>query len=57
MKPGDIVRFRDDHKDKRSLAILIEYQKWEKVASVLFEGRLIRVRAEHIEKAGKADGV
>ncbi len=67
MKPGDIVRFRTDivtnqtgeniRIPEEDLGILIEYHKWEKVASVLVKGSLMRVRAEYIEKAGKADGV
>ncbi len=67
MKPGDIVRFREDIVTNQlgeniripaeDLGILIEYHTWEKVASVLVKGSLMRVRAEYIEKAGKADGV
>jgi hypothetical protein len=67
MKPGDIVRFRSSLVTDQSgtnvripvesLGILIEYRKWEKIASVLVKGSLMRVRAENIEKAGKADGV
>ena len=40
-----------------ALGLLIEYQKWEKVATVLCQGKLMRVAADHIEKAGKKDGL
>lgn len=70
MRAGDIVRFRKNRIGQvyrvnptssemtaPALGLLIEYQKWEKVATVLCQGKLIRVAADHIEKAGKKDGL
>ena len=37
--------------------ILIEYNTWEKVATVLLSTGLHRIRAEWVEKAGKKDGL
>ena len=38
-----------------TLGLLIEYEPWEKIATVLFDGRLIRVRSADIQKAGRKD--
>ena len=70
MKAGDIVRFKKNRiglvyrisptsskMTTPALGLLIEYQKWEKVATVLCQGKLMRVAADHIEKAGKKDGL
>ena len=70
MKAGDIVRFKKNRIGQvyrispavhsmwaPALGLLIEYQKWEKVATVLCQGKLMRVSADHIEKAGKKDGL
>lgn len=61
MKDGDIVRFRDvlNHRTQELSAwkygLLIEYRKWEKIANVLHEGEVLRLRAEYVTKAGKKD--
>tara|TARA_B100000700_G_scaffold307850_1_gene384818 strand:- start:2729 stop:2914 length:186 start_codon:yes stop_codon:yes gene_type:complete len=59
MKTGDIVRFwRGQHVHDRSgphIGLLIEYHTWEKIARVLYEGKVISLRAEDVEKAGKKD--
>ena len=65
MQKGDIVRFRSytlrpvNNQDcgiwAWKLGLLIEYKKWEKVASILSEGKIIRVRAEDVQKSGKKD--
>jgi|MDTB01.1.fsa_nt_gb hypothetical protein len=65
MKTGDLVRFREEiYKRKKptdcgiwesKIGLLLEYNTWEKVASVLCDGKVLRVRAEEIEKAGKKD--
>ena len=62
---GDLVRFKKPLYRRtspndcgiwvRKLGLLLEYNKWEKVASVLCEGKVVRTRAEEIEKAGKRD--
>ena len=67
MKKGDLVRVKIYQVRPRTtsdvgvwstkLGILVEYQKWEKVASVLVEGTLRRIRAEDVEKAGKKDEI
>ena len=65
MKKGDIVRFRtytlrpvtkqDCGIWAWNLGLLIEYKKWEKVATILADGKIIRVRAEDVQKSGKKD--
>jgi len=65
MKKGDIVRFRNytlrpvNRQDcgiwSWKLGLLVEYHTWEKVASILSEGKIIRVRAEDVQKSGKKD--
>ena len=61
MKDGDIVRFRDDlnHRTQElsswKYGLLIEYKNWEKIATVLHEGEILRLRAEYVTKAGKKD--
>jgi hypothetical protein len=65
MRAGDMVRFRysgllvhDFPKDVPwLLGLLIEYHTWEKVATVMYNGKLIRIRAGDVEKAGKKDGL
>ena len=63
MKPGDLVRIkrgfqwsylsRDGYHN--NVGLLVRYESWEKMAEVLVNGELIRIRASHIEKAGKKD--
>tara|TARA_Y100001938_G_C7804375_1_gene288673 strand:- start:153 stop:353 length:201 start_codon:yes stop_codon:yes gene_type:complete len=59
VKAGDLVRWTPRRLTaswfKTTLCILIEYQKWEKIGTILCDGELIRVRAEDLEKAGKKD--
>ena len=70
MRPGDIVRFKKRRIGQvyrispslgtmwaPALGLLIEYHTWEKVATILCQGKLMRVAADHIEKAGKKDGL
>ncbi len=54
MKKGDLVRFKK-YPWENKIGILIEYKKWEKVASILYCGEILRIRAEHVSKAGKKD--
>jgi len=54
LKKGDLVRFKKYPWEKK-IGILIEYKKWEKVATILYNGITHRVRAENVEKAGKRD--
>ena len=63
MKTGDMVKFRDviNHRTEElsgwKIGLLVNYTKWEKIATVLYEGELRRIRAEHVTKAGKKDGL
>ena len=61
MKAGDIVRFRDvvNHRTQEltdwKLGLLIEYHSWEKIATILYNGEVRRMRAEYVTKAGRKD--
>lgn len=61
MKNGDMVKFRDiiNHRTEEltdwKIGLLIEYSKLMKVATVLHEGEVRRLRAEYVTKAGKKD--
>ena len=60
MTNGDMVRFRlptdsEPHMPKRHVGLLVEYKSWEKIASVLYNGKILRLRAADVEKAGKRD--
>ena len=59
MKAGDWVRFcqRESHWGGQHWehGLLIEYHTWEKVARILWEGKVISVRAGLVQKAGKRD--
>jgi len=56
MRIGDMVRFREvlNHRTQEMSGwkygvIVSEYHTWEKVATVLHEGELRRIRAEYIQ--------
>jgi hypothetical protein len=63
MKAGDLVRFRpapawvDELRHGGNvpwlMGLLIEYHKWEKVATVFYDDRLIRVPARDVQKYGR----
>jgi len=64
VKIGDLVRFTtrlendewcDDDDIKPRVGLLVEYHSWEKVASVLYEGKVHRWPAHVVEKAGRKD--
>jgi hypothetical protein len=70
MKAGDIVRFRDPKPinysgmtggqalmDNRPwvIGLLVEYHTWEKIATVLYAGNMVRIRAADVTKTGKKD--
>ena len=59
MEAGDLVRFRNSYGQHESgvwlIGLLVEYESWEKVGTVLYEGKLWRLRAADIQKAGKKD--
>ena len=68
MKPGDLVRFKppyfirqidgvfgvgDPQDNGNLLGLLIEYETWEKMATVMYDGEMIRLPARDVEKFGK----
>ena len=67
MKDGDLVRFRAPYwMGSKSLAVvgelkgstwlmglLVEYQAWEKIATIMYEGNILRIPARDVEKCGK----
>ncbi len=65
MKPGDQVRFAlwSDLRDfddwsttpKKHIGLLVEYDPLMKIAQVLYDGQIHRVRAQLVEKAGQKD--
>ena len=66
MKTGDLVRFKSigagrtdsppySQDGEWRIGLLVEYQSWEKVATVLYRGQTFRMRAEFVQKAGKKD--
>tara|TARA_R110001583_G_scaffold12612_7_gene55834 strand:- start:12286 stop:12495 length:210 start_codon:yes stop_codon:yes gene_type:complete len=67
MKSGDLVRFtrpefplkEPNHCSiwQHEIGLLVEYKTWEKIATVLIHGKLERIRASELSKAGKKDGL
>ena len=57
MKTGDLVRFQPlpSMDGYWQLALLVKYEPWEKVGTILHEGKVLRIRASQIQKAGKKD--
>ena len=65
MKAGDMVRFRSPHwlggaglQESETIwliGLLVEYHVWEKMATIMYGGEIIRVQARIVEKAGKKD--
>lgn len=63
MKAGDMVRFKHPgltvhdfpNEVPWHLGLLIEYHSWEKIATIMYEGRLLRIRSLYVQKAGKKD--
>lgn len=63
MSPGDLVRFRAPHwlggagvpeeKCPWLIGLLVEYHKWEKIATVLYKDELLRIGARNVQKYGK----
>ncbi len=60
-----MVRFRATHwlggaglpEDKRPwlIGLLVDQPKWERIATVMYEGELLRLPCYTVEKAGKKD--
>lgn len=63
MRAGDMVRFKTKRAsffsryEAWTLGLLVEYHTWEKVATILYDGKVIRVHASDVQKAGKKDGL
>ncbi len=59
MKAGDLVRFKytwSDHEGWK-VGLLKEYHTWEKIATIIYEGKEVRVMASltQIHKRAKRD--
>tara|TARA_Y100000592_G_C5426416_1_gene295978 strand:+ start:175 stop:369 length:195 start_codon:yes stop_codon:yes gene_type:complete len=61
MRAGDMVRFKTKSKsffsrtENWETGLLIEYHTWEKIATILHEGNILRIHASDVQKAGKRD--
>ena len=57
MKAGDLVRFKYTKSDQNGwkIGLLTEYHTWEKIATVLYAGNMVRIRAADVTKTGKKD--
>ena len=57
MRAGDLVRFSIGAIPPGSrewrVGLLIEYRKWEKIATIMYKNELIRVAARDVQKFGK----
>ena len=63
MKAGDMVRFRAPHwlggasvsQDQRPwlIGLLVEYHKWEKIATIMYANELLRIAARDTQKYGR----
>ena len=60
MRTGDLVRFHTEHrmteKVKWKTGLLVEYNPWEKVARILYQGQIVSVHASKatLAKNGRA---
>ena len=57
VKFRDVINHRTEELSDWKIGLLVNYTKWEKIATVLYEGELRRIRAEYVTKAGKKDGL
>ena len=55
VKFRDVINHRTEELTDWKIGLLIEYKSWEKIATVLHEGEVRRLRAEYVTKAGKKD--
>ena len=63
MRAGDLVRFRATHwlggsgmpEEERPylLGLLVSYHAWEKIATILYNGEVLRIQARNVQKFGK----
>ena len=57
MRAGDIVRFyrpTDEYPPNWKHGLLVEYNTWEKIARILWNGTIVSVRAENTELSVRA---
>ena len=47
------LEFTDDSGSQWLIGLLVEYHKWEKIATIMYKDELIRVAARHTQKYGK----
>jgi hypothetical protein len=63
MKEGDMVRFRliECHNPMTlsapMIGLLIEHNSLMSTCQVLYENKVLSMRSQHVEKAGKKDGL
>ena len=66
MQAGDLVRFRPPYYIKQVdgvvgkggesvwfMGLLIEYHKWEKIATILYDDAMLRIPARDVQKFGR----
>ncbi|HIE84041.1 MAG TPA: hypothetical protein EYQ00_09450 [Dehalococcoidia bacterium] len=63
MKKGDMVRFRAVHwlggaglpvgERPWLTGLLLEYHKWEKIATILYKDEVVRVAVRNVQKYGR----
>jgi len=58
MKKGDLVYFAKKTDSSGNMiecdiGLLLKYEKWEKIAYILFNGIVYKVHASHARKAGQ----
>lgn len=55
VKFREVLNHRTEELSDWRIGLLVNYESWEKVASVLYEGKMLRIRAQYVTKAGKKD--
>jgi hypothetical protein len=65
MRAGDLVRFRHEAYPRVrkndcgiwhwKVGLLVEYHTWEKMARILYGGKIYSVHSSEVQKAGKND--
>ncbi len=60
MKEGDIVRFEllieaeiRNKLPEWKYGLLVEYHKWEKIATILYKDEVVRVAVRNVQKYGR----
>jgi hypothetical protein len=55
VKSGDLVRFKGSllRRDPWRVGLLMEYHKWEKIATILYKDEILRVAARDVQKFGR----